>query len=194
MIRSLGISVSIAIGALVVAAGILLWTTREPAMLNATVVDQAMRAASVAPTNGALDAPDQSSVPEATVRLDAVRQDAQKRTLLWLVYTLTGALLATCGWLIFAEKRAHTVSGVQGQRSAGGLWWALFIAAVLLLAGIAYYALRLNALADVLSGQTLQIAIIVITVATVLTYYLGTAIAAPRVMRPSVPLATTWIR
>lgn len=194
MIRSLGTAVVVAIGVLIISLTASWALTRDTGMLAPAVIDEASRAATAAPLpTDSLNAGSPAAAP-ADVRLETVRQEAQKAAFAWVAAAVGGALLAALLWLAVAETRGRSVAGVQGQRSALSAWLGLLALAAVVTAGAAYYALQLRGFGTAVSAGTLQSTIAVVMVAALATYYFGTALGVGRVMRPSVPLATSWRR
>lgn len=195
MIKSLGLSLAIAAGVFLVAFGALWAATRDASMLNPSLIDEAQRASSVTVVaSDVMDVAAPSAAPDPGARLEAVRQDAAKRALTWLAGTVGAALAAAWLWLVMADQKGRKAAGTKGQRSAATAWWGCLALVGVAALALGYYAVKREGFAAAVAAPTLQLSILIVGLAAFVTFYLGTAVAVPRLMRPSAPLATLWLR
>lgn len=208
MIRGFGVAFALFLVITALGAAAIWATTRDSSVLAQGVLNQAQNALSAA----SAVAPDTaSSIPEAGEILDSVdtsgasaspvseqietyRVQARNDLIRWFSLTMFGGLLATFLWLAFTHQRSRNVHGPQGARSASGLWWGGFLVCGIAGGLVAFYMLRSQGLSAIVSAAMINVGFLLSFLLVALAYYLGTALGAPAVMRPSVPAATLIFR
>jgi hypothetical protein len=209
MIRGFGVAFALFLGVTAVGAAVIWLSTRDSSVLAQGVLNQAQSALSSAATASAtdtsgvatetgevLDSTESVGMSEAPVseQIETYRIQARSDLIRWFSLTMVGGLLATFLWLAFAHRRSRNVHGPQGARSAGGLWWGGFLFCGIAGGLVALYMLRSQGLGAIVSAAMINVGFLLCFLLVALAYYLATALGAPAVMRPSVPVATLIFR
>lgn len=208
MIRSLG--VAFALFLVITATGVaVIWsTTHESDVLAQSVLNQAQSAlASTGESIVDLAAPETldgevldgfdsstDALSSVSQHIETHRLRARDDLIQWFSLTMIGGLIASMVWIAFAFRRARDVHGPQGARSAAPLWWGCFLALGVAGCAVAFYILRAQGLSSIITGTMINAGFALTFALAYLYYYLSTALGAPPVIRPSVPLATLIIR
>ena len=131
-----------------------------------------------------------NSAAQQQAQIEQMRRDTAKGLETGLFRIILAGFVIAALWTIYACVRAPRVGGVSGMRSASGMWGLGLL--VLLVASIimAWWVLRSGGAAQAVSPSRVYPYGIGAVVLAALAYHLSTAIAAPTVLRTSVPLAT----
>ena len=208
MIRGFGVAFVLFLVITTLGTAAIWATTRDSSVLAQGVLNQAQNALTAAgsaavdpvssiPESGELlDSADSSGASGASVaeQIETYRIQARDDLIRWLFLTMFGGILATFLWLAFAHQKSGNVHGPQGARSAGGLWWGGFLFCGIAGGLVAFYMLRLQGMAAIISSSMINVGFLLSFLLVALAYYLATALGAPVVMRPSVPAATLIFR
>jgi hypothetical protein len=122
----------------------------------------------------------------------------------WWGVAVVLSLVASSLWLLLADLRRPT--SPSEARSARGMWLGFFFLAAVLIGAFGYYYFEFRRDAQLqllgvlfLTAQKVRPRLLAEVVAgaavtAMLGYYFGTAVGIKRAMRPSVPLATWFMR
>jgi hypothetical protein len=211
LLRGLSIATVVFIFLFGITAGVVYLRTNDSGALNQSVVD-ATQGASPATAAGApassssadssspaaLDtqsgpaANDQESSTEGQLNLE--RLQARRGLVRWCALVMGAGWVTTAGWLFYAFERAKAAVSIQGFQSARPGWLGGF----LIFTGLGFVAtiveLRTFGLGPLISSQTLITTLLMCFGLGAIGYYTSTALGVPTKMRPSVPLATLFLR
>lgn len=202
MIRSLGVAFVVFLALFLAGFGVVALTTRDTDILAPRYLDQAQQLVGAAidglpgAEGQALDAggdPDQGTANQSN-QLETFRLQARNNLNLWLGAVMIGGLVVSWSWLFHAFGKAAKVVGPESARGAAPLWWGGLITGGAIVAGATLFILRSRGLAGLVTGSVVNMGLMLSFGLVLIAYYLATAIGAPPVVRPSVPLATLWLR
>ena len=208
MLRGFSISIVVFAVLLAAASAFVIFRTSDSRELNQSIIDATLTASAAEPaasaSAGALDASssplDAQSSPAANGvdatggQMDLYRQQARSGLLAWSAITMSAGLVCSFGWIAFAFGRARQVHGPQGFRSALPAWFIGFLSFAILALMATFVELKPLGLAALLAPQAMITMVLLLFIAGSIGYYISTAISAPRIIRPSVPLATLLLR
>jgi hypothetical protein len=204
VLRGFSISVVVFAVLLGLACAFAIYRTGDSRELNQSIVDATLTASAAEPapssasqvldaSSSPLDAqsgPATNGVDASGGQIDLYRQQARSGFLAWSGLTMAAGLAASVGWIAFAFSRAKVVHGPQGFRSAGAAWLIGFLTFAILAMAAAFIELRPLGLAVLLAPQSMITMMLLLFILGAAGYYISTALAAPKIMLPSVPLAT----
>ena len=139
------------------------------------------------------DATSANSAAQQQAQIDQLRRDTVKGLETGLFRSILAGFVIASLWAIYACLRAPHVGGVNGMRSASGMWVLGLFATLILSVLFAWLCLRTGGAAQAVSSSRVYPYGIGGVVLTALAYHLATGFAAPTKMRTSVPLATLFV-
>lgn len=201
MLRSLGTALLVFVILLGIGLGAIWASALDASVLSKPYLDRAQQAAAAA--TAAAPSPDAGQVIDAApndtaaadvTQLETFREDAHRKLNIWLLSAMGFGLLACWGWLLFAHGHAGKVVGPESARAAAGAWWGGLVACALGIGVASFLALQIDGVAELVSSSAAALGLGLAVALPLLGYFGGTLVGAPRIVRPSVPLATLLLR
>jgi hypothetical protein len=208
IVRGIVIAIVIFAAMFGVQAGVTLLQTADSGCLSRNEVNRIMKQAPSAPPTVAADTQTDADAPTPTVdsppptkaadttqgQIDLEREDAKTGLLQWGGLGMIGGLVAAIIWVIFADARHREVEAAAHSVSGRPYWLAFFLIFIVAFTAAALYELQYLGLGPKLSPVTTLVQGALILILGALGYYVSTALGAPKVIRPSVPLSHIMLR
>ena len=182
---------------LAVGWGVLQWQTSDAGFLDRSSIPVAATTAPPTTVGSALDAildaGAQDTMAGVNESIERMREDAQAGLIrsFAILIGITGAVALL--WTVLAWLRARSIGGVSAMRSARTGWVLGLLAVFATAAALLWLTFRAQGVAAAVAAPTVTWMVVGALVLAALCYLLATALAAPTVLRTSVPLATLLV-